>query len=361
MCGRAGIIISVFLAVALGETLAFAQSSPWDKPNPNSGSASPSAHPWARVMGNWDMTFTGKDGGLLGNGHFAFHDVPGTYTDSASGMFPKPANGNWELPCERGRIDGANVELGCWGFGLLKLRLSPDGNTLRGTWTNRNDGVPEGQVAFTRPRPATIERLEVLPESESRLDYTKMREEWARGHQPQIRLRLQGRDLPIWIHVRARPQRDYAIDDPDYRVVEESLSVYNYQERWKRGVVEIVVRLQPGARPGRKTLTVNGGRRTFDIAFTNYREPPKVVELRFIQKDGTAIVDPVRYGEDFYLEARFSAAPPEAQHVVKLDWNGGTRDVAVFKQKDTTIFRSAPLSLGAPPAASQTRSPRESR
>ena len=166
-------------------------------------------------------------------------------------------------------------------------------------------------------------------------------------------LRLQGRDLPIWIDKYAKPRTEIAIDDPNYRIVPESLRVNDLIERWQRGVLEVVVQLEPGARPGRKVITVNGSAKTFETVFQNYREASKVVELRFVRTDGSPLSE-IGYGEPFHVEARFDVPPPEAQRIVKLDWGGGARDIPVIKQKDAKVFRSGLLYLEAPTTSTET-------
>lgn len=347
---RAVIAVSIMLlALASASQPALAQK----RPPREAGTTSP----WARLFGNWDMTFTDKNGSPVAKGYFAFHDTPDTTSGATAGIFTEKTFASSDLRCDGGRVDGLKIELECpyHPIPFMDLRLSPDGSTLRGTWASRRNAPAKGQVVWTRSRPPIIERVEVIGDDESALDQSKMEKLWADRKRPRIRLRVYGRELPNWVGRYASPKREYAIDDPDYEIVSERVSADGYKARWARGVVEIVAALNPGARPGRKTVTVNGAQTSFDVAFKNYREPSRVVELKFIRKDGTPLGDEVRYGEEFYVEARFNAPPPDAQPVVKLEWGGGARDVPVFKQKDATVFRSAPLTVGAPTEASGQR------
>jgi hypothetical protein len=77
---------------------------------------------------------------------------------------------------------------------------------------------------------------------------------------------------------------DISIDDPTFRVVPPSYRTL--AAGWSADHLDVVVRLQPGARPGRKTITVNGSRKTFDATFQGQREASKVIELKFVRKDG---------------------------------------------------------------------------
>jgi hypothetical protein len=316
---------------------------------------------WTSLVGNWEMEFVGKDRKLLATGYFVFHGGPNDRRQGRVGGHVRELGYEHRFSCD-GSFDGVDLKLECGGASLT-LRLSADGNTLRGTWSGWSPWIigrdgRDGLVRWTRARTPTIDKVEVLSDDGVALDHAKMEQAWAaRGHRPRLRLRLQGRDLPIWMTGAGAPRLEIAIDDPNYRIVHDaSPSGNDLMARWQRGVLEVVVWLEPGARPGRKVITVNGGAKTFETVFQNYREASKVVELRFVRKDGSPLSE-IGYGEPFHVEARFDVPPPEAQRIVKLGWGGGATDIPVIKQKDAKVFRSGLLYLEAPTTSTETPPP----
>jgi hypothetical protein len=315
---------------------------------------------WGSLVGNWKLEFFDKDRKPLAHGVFAFH--PGPINRYAGGLVME-ATGPYKAYGCQGSLKAGTAELGCGTYGFsthfdhLTLQ-SADGKTLSGTWRWAAK-EPEGFVRGVRPGSPTIDKVEVssvdgppTASGEKTVDH--------------LRVRLYGRDLPNWLgttnwedlvdrrvfRMELLPVADISIDDPKFRVV--PLNYRTLATGWSADHLDVIVRLQPGARPGRKTITVNGSRTTFDAMFTAIREASKVVELKFVRKDGSALTE-IGYGEPFRVEARFDVPPPEAERIVKLDWGGGTRDIAVVKQPDAKVFRSGLLYLEAPTDAAPKR------
>jgi hypothetical protein len=98
-----------------------------------------------------------------------------------------------------------------------------------------------------------------------------------------------------------------------------------------------------------------GLRSTPDLfqALSARRDRPGPVEVRFVRAVGNGyepIADEIKYGERFYVEARFENAPTERQKRVTLDWGEARRIETELKPTDVEhLFRSGPLYLQAPP------------
>jgi hypothetical protein len=311
---------------------------------------------WGPVVGNWNVYLSGNDRKPLATGIFAFHGAP--QQGRAGGLLSQTAGPQKPYVCG-GRFQGGKVELQCDTYGFLKhfnyqtLHPSADRSAMSGTWSETPNGKPDGIARWTRARPAIIDRVEVFSGAGTEpADYAVIKQTWAEPRELiQLRIRVHGRDLPIWLG-GARPDvlawQEISIDDPTFRIVREtSPSTDDLIARWRQRYLDVVVALESGTRPGLKTISVNGTRKTFEVRFRNFQEASKVVELKFVRKDGSELKE-IGYGEPFHVEARFDIPPPEAERTVKLDWGGGARDIPVVKQKDTKLFRSGLLFLEAP-------------
>lgn len=325
----------------------------------------PSAPPdyWGPFVGNWKVEFLDKQGQPAGVGEFAFHPGPlEGYTGTSAGLVYEPSRPDWgkTYVCG-GKRSGGAVELGCDTYGFATnftyVTLSGDASTLRGWWSNEKD-KRTGMVRFRRV-PPVIESVEVLDDGGGVLDYANMKRVWSSQAKPHIRLRLRGREMPIWIELRAAAVVDASIDDPKYRIVRETWpSVNDRKQRWRQGYLDVVLAAEPDAKPGRKVLTLNGVRREFDLVFANYREegPGKLKGLRYVElKDGkyVPISGELRHGATFFVEAAFDNKPAQSEYTVKLSWGPGpAADVRVKPSDDAKVFRSKPLQL-QPPAANR--------
>jgi hypothetical protein len=312
---------------------------------------------WGPLVGNWKLEFLDKDKRPAGTGEFAFHPGPSVGDEGRAGGIvfePSQAPRYRDYTCT-GSLEKNTLSIGCDTYGFtnhmsyVKMQLSADGNTLSGTWSQQAKGPPEGFTRWRRAVPV-IETVEVLADGPWGLDYAKIQNEWdQQGALPSLRLRLRGKDLPIWIDTYAAPRIVASIDDPDYRILRESLSVNDRKGRQKLGILEFPVELARGAKPGRKVITLNGTRKEFQVFLGT---AVKVVGLRYVElRDGkyVPISGELKHGAVFFVEASFDAPPAEKTHVVKLAWGEGAGvDVKLTASSDAKVFRSEAIRLQAP-------------
>ncbi|HUE85899.1 MAG TPA: hypothetical protein VMO26_07445 [Vicinamibacterales bacterium] len=329
--------------IALFVSYGLAAASPVMAQPPNS---------WGSLVGNWKLEFLSKERTPLAHGVFAFH--PGPFNRYAGGLIMDAPGAYKPYSCQGG-LKGGKVELACGTYGFLThfdyltLEPSANGNALNGTW-RWTAKEPEGFVRATRAGSPTIEKVEVVSLNGSGSN--------------NLRIRVYGRALPNWIgmtitedSVDKRVFRHelwawshISIDDPTFRIRPSSYAMMS--AAWSQNHLDVIVRLEPGARPGRKTITINGASKTFDANFRNAREASKVVELKFVRKDGSEVKE-IGYGEPFHVEARFDLPSPERERMVKLEWPGGGREIPVVRQPGEKVFRSGLLYLEAPTDATR--------
>ena len=87
-------------------------------------------------------------------------------------------------------------------------------------------------------------------------------------------------------------------------------------------------------------------------------EPLKASELRFVRQtdQGFEGIEVVRYGEPFFLEARFEGEPQEDNRTVNLEWGEGkSKEVVVIKTDDSKVFRSQVIKVERPAETTDVR------
>lgn len=304
--------------------------------------APPPPNYWGTIVGNWKVEFRDNQGQPAGVGEFAFHPGPkGQYTAGSSGVVRTASAGNeYRRYVCNGTLSGGAIELVCDPYyvriGFTYVTLQAAGNTLRGWWGGEKD-KREGTVTFSRVTPV-IESVEVIKENEQRL-----------------RLRLRGKEMPIWVELYAGAVVDASIDDPKYHVQWETWpSTGDRIQRWKEGYLDVVVNLESPVEPGRKVITLNGARKEFDVKFGTPRQAAagKLKGLRYVElKDGkyVPIDGELKHGATFFVEASFDDKPAQAEYTVKLDWGTATgAEVRVKASEDAKVYRSEPIRLQSP-------------
>jgi hypothetical protein len=252
--------------------------------------------------------------------------------------------------------------LGHWGGTSEVSRTGP--NEIRGTWSY---GEKRGETIMRRaiPRVTAVEfSSNIRPQAEEKYRLASDRVLFGeqvgkaeatyaaygtmRGNMAQITIRvfgehlwghhvcwIEGTDLevPTISHIPA----DKATPKPDH-VIGLSLSVYAFSN----------------ASTGRKILHVDDIQIPFDLVMHDVPDAkkPKVPELRFVRfaNDRYEPAAELRHGDEFCVEAVYSAKPNQPPGKVRLSWTDGQpREVEVMATEDAKLFRSARMKLDAPP------------
>jgi hypothetical protein len=200
-----------------------------------------------------------------------------------------------------------------WTSDEIRLKAG-DGGGLRGAWTSSHNNA-RYQTTMTRVLPKLQSvKVQRLDRNDCILDVAGTA------------------DMPP----PEGPYRIYgvvAVDDRDIHVQSASYADGNV----------LRVRLAVGdARPGPKTLIVNGAAISWQLASIT----PK---LEFKERESSPPLRSLTYSKPFHIEARYETPRAEDQQTVKVEWsNGKTSDVVVKRTGDGTLYRSAVLKLKNP-------------
>jgi hypothetical protein len=247
------------------------------------------AVPWQKLYGAWNISYEDQK-----HKGYAVIKSPGAMRGKT--FYP---NGEKGFVCNGLKLEGARLTGSYWPYFEqvnFELQLSGDGKTLSGQWMERSskDRTPwrEGQRTYddpdnperytargsetwTRAIPR-IESITVIPLEYGALDYPKMQAAWkvasADYYLPKIALDVKGQNLPLHLETHYE-YLDVKLDDPNLRFAthyREHLPVF---EQRPENTVRLFIWLTKDARPGRKTLTINGAQVNWDLRFENYGGP----------------------------------------------------------------------------------------
>lgn len=387
----------------------FAQTSPWDKPDPDSPWNKPNPDspwnqkqpaeesPWAgpSPVGNWIVEYRDyPDVGGVGpvalmvyesvslrceraaNGGCYLRKVADPAADWLVGEVARPGH---TAPVSR-KSRGGMLTLNHPFFFVLEgasTTFRPTSATeMSGQWTHGDiRGGKPSPVVWRRgvPRITRVKFISALesettpggPPARVRVGYDAVY--WGAGtpaYAPQFTVEIYGENL--WGHhvVHLPKDVDMITWEPAYiqdpagtnpvtaNVIGVRVQVLILGER----PGSVPEREVPKATPGRKTLVFNDLEIPFDLDITGFpgeiSKTSKLLNLRYVElRDGqyVPITGELKHGEVFYVEAAFDAAPTSKEYVVKLEWGGGAgSDVRVTPSSDAKVFRSEAIRLQAP-------------
>ncbi|MEX2535820.1 MAG: hypothetical protein WD273_09515 [Trueperaceae bacterium] len=240
--------------------------------------------PWDRLIGSWKVEFQDRERGVV-TGYVAITE-PGKMAGVIFYPEREETFSNDELEFDGSLLEGSYYPY--FERVRFELALSPDGNTLSGTWTERgtDDERPSrwgnnaydnpeepywytatGNETWTRISPV-IESVTVAPLENGALDYAEMVERWTHAglnaDLPKIALEIRGHNLPVYIH-DIYEYFDLEFDDPRLRF-------HRFSQHREENLLKLHVWLLPDTEPGQKTLTLNGTTVSWKLEFAKEEE-----------------------------------------------------------------------------------------